>query len=131
MVSNLADSKVDNTIVAAASKNKVEFDLRKNEWLAKTSKTSSVDINPFGESSSHACAEILVPRSKSRSNSNVTKSLRSFKTLTTKSTALSNKRVDAQLELKIAQLEADHLKDRIEEQSIMMALEREQKMQMH
>ena len=57
--------------------------------------------------------------------------MRSFKTSTTKPIAITVERVYAQLDLKNAQLEADHLRNRIEEQSVIMASEREQKMQMH
>ena len=126
LVSNLSDSRADPSVAAAASKNKVEFDVRKSDWLAKHSKASTI-VNLFGESST-APAYAISPSNRSRSSvgSKSSKSSRSSKTSnssrSSKSTALSVKRINAQLELEAAKLQADHLKDRIEEQSKLTAL---------
>ena len=126
LVSNLSDSRADPSVAAAASKNKVEFDVRKGDWLAKHSKATT-SINLFGESSTApAYAKSSSNCSRSSVGSKSFKSSRSSKTSnslrSSKSTALSVKRINAQLELEAAQLQADHLKDRIEKQSKLTAL---------
>ena len=125
LVSNLSDSRADPSVAAAASKNKIEFDVRKGDWLAKHSKAST-SVNLFAESSTvpaHAKSSSNCSRSSVGSNS---KSSRSSKTSnssqSSKSTALSIKRINVQLELEAAKLQADHLKDGIEEQSKLTAL---------
>ena len=127
LVLALSDSKVDLDI-AAASKNKIEFDVHKKEWLAKISDPcSSLGANnpiTFKSQSS---------RTHSSSGTSV-KSLNSSRS--SKSSALSVKRLNAQIELKTAQLEADHLKDRIEEENATLVLhqqnlEMQQKMGQH
>ena len=117
LVSALSDSKVDSEIAAAASKNKIEFDVHKKEWLAKISDpcSSSGANNPVTSKSKSS-------RTHSSSGTSV-KSLNSSRS--SKSSALSVKRLNAQIELKIAQLEADHLKDRIEEENVTLVLQQQ------
>ena len=126
LVSHLSDSMADPSVAAAASENKVEFDVRKSDWMAKHSKAST-SVNLFGESSTvTAYAKSSCNRSRSRVGSKSSKSSRSLKTsnssLSSKSTALRFKRINAQLDLEAAKLQADHLRDRIEEQSKLTAL---------
>ena len=52
LVSNLSNLRADPSIAAAASKNKVEFDVCISDWLAKHSKASSSD-NLFGNLALH------------------------------------------------------------------------------
>ena len=124
LVSNF--SRSDPLVAATASKNKVEFDVCKGDWLAKHSKATT-SVNLFRESSTApAYAKSSSNRSRSSVSSKSSKSSRSSKTSnslrSSKSIALSVKRINAQLELEAAKLQADHLKDRIEEQSKLTAL---------
>ena len=128
LVSALSDSKVDLEIAAAASKNNIEFDVHKTEWLAKISDPwlSSGANNPVTSKSKSS-------RTHSSSGTSV-KSLNSSRS--SKSSALSVKRLNAQIELKTAQLEVDHLKERIEEENATLVLhqqnlEMQQKMRQH
>ena len=101
LVSNSSDSRADPsfaTAASAASQNKVEFDVCKNDWLAKHSKASS-SVNPFEESSTAtAYSKSSTYCSPSGVGSKSSKSLRSSKTTnssrSSKPTALSVKRVN-------------------------------------
>ena len=111
--------KVDCKVVATASKNKSEFELRKIEFLQFNSATSSSEtpcflLPPgFNLLSDHDVSSVFFSSLSAKSNKS------SHSTAST----ISLKCLNAEIELQIAQLEAEQLNERLKEQTAKADLE--------
>ena len=129
LITMINDAKLEagTDAVIAATKNKTEFDLHVNEWRIKRDQQpgpSTLTVPPTTKmltktetASVHSASSLSAKSSTSKSS----RSSRSSKSLVT-----SVKRLNAQLKLKSAQLEADHVNQRIKEQNDTLALEQMQ-----
>jgi len=107
----------DNEIVAVASKYKNEFDSQKVNWLCS---------NLAGTSAEHALTDNCSDSEK-RNNSDSISTASSLRTKSSsRSSVISIKQVDAEIEYETALLKTEQLNERIEEQNLKLTLQNEE-----
>ena len=129
LITMINDAKLEagTDAVIAATKNKTEFDLRVNEWRIKRDQQpgpSTLTVPPTTKVLTKTETASVHSASSLSAKSSSFKSSRSSRS--SKSSIISVKRLNAQLKLKSAQLEADHANQRIKEQNDTLALEQMQ-----
>ena len=124
LIETMAIAQVDFKVAATASKNRSEFELRKNEWLQFNSATSSSEtpcfsLPPWFNLQSD-CKVVSVRLSLSAKS---TKTFKSNKSSCLTASTISLKCLNAEIELQTAQLEAEQLNERLKEQTAKADLE--------
>ena len=130
IITMINDAKLEAgaEVEIAATKNKTEFDLRVNEWRVKRDQQpgpSTLTVLPTTKMLTKTETASVHSASSLSTKSSSSKSSRSSRS--SKSSVISVKRLNAQLKLKSAQLEADHINQRIKEQNDTLALEQMQR----
>ena len=124
LIETMTIAKVDYKVVSTASKNKSEFEWRKNEFLQFNSATSSSETPCFslppGFNLQSDCEVASVHSSLSAKS---TKTFKSNKSSRSTASTISLKCLNAEIDLQTAQLEAKQLNERLKEQTAKADLE--------
>ena len=124
LIETMTIAKVDYKVLSTASKNKSEFEWRKNEFLQFNSATSSSETPCFslppGFNLQSDCEVASVHLSLSAKS---TKTFKSNKSSRSTASTISHKCLNAEIELQTAQLEAEQLNERQKEQTAKADLE--------
>ena len=122
LIGAMASANLGSEAIVAVTQNQNEFESRKDEWFTKVKESSSASVSTM--------PHLLYEPHRSPSHvSSTSYSRHSLKSSRSSSSRHSRKHLEAKARLKMAQLESNHLEERVREEEQRLRLEAEEREQ--